>query len=362
MPADPKAIGARLRSERLKRNMTIAALAETFRDAASERDRRSMPKLKDLCRTIRGHEAGEHPPGPRYRMLYTAVFEMTEEALFGDYDAESAGASTWPVPGVDLNGTFTIDDHERLTLAIQQPVRVDMTVVDSLATILAMQRRLDDTLGPSAILSATLAQTRTVTQLLRETRGKVRDSLAPVAAEWVQFSGWLHAELRNDTSAAHTLTEAEEMADDAEDGILAAQAANFKGYLARQQGRPRAIVRHFLAAYHTSGAHPAQRLGDAVQAAQGYALLGEQAAARRLLNEAGALEDEAIRQLPPGTAYWLTPDFHHVNIGLALLALGEFPDAAEHLAAGLGSLPADQQDAEWTREYRRALAEAEGRA
>ncbi|GAA0361072.1 hypothetical protein GCM10010151_58690 [Actinoallomurus spadix] len=167
---------------------------------------------------------------------------------------------------------------------------------------------------------------------------------------------------RNDAAAAHTLTEAEEMADDIHDGTLAAQAANFKGYLARRQNRPRGIVRHFLAAYHTPGAHPAQRLGDAVQAAQGYALLGEKAAARRLLTEAAALEDQANRHSPPGTAYWLTPDFQHVNIGLALLALGEYPDAAEHLAAGLASLPSDQQDAEWTREYRDALAEAEDRA
>lgn len=357
MSADNARIGARLRNERKKRRMTVEALAEAFRDHATERDRQRLPKIKDLCRTIRGHEAGEHPPGPRYRMLYAAVFDMPEEDLFGDQDATEASA--WRIPGFDLNGEFTPDDEERLTLAVQRPARVDLTVVNSLATILAMQRRLDDTLGPSAILPATLAQTRTITQLLRETRRKVRDALAPVAAEWVQFSGWLHAELRNDAAAAHMLTEAEDMADDAKDGTLAAQAANFKGYLARQQGRPRGIVRHFLAAYHTPGAHPAQRLGDAVQAAQGYALLGDKAAARRLLNEASALEDKATRHLPPGTAYWLTPDFHHMNFGIALLALGEYSAAAEHLAAGLGSLPADQQDAEWTREYRDALAEAE---
>ncbi|GAA0361080.1 hypothetical protein NE235_21860 [Actinoallomurus spadix] len=129
-------------------------------------------------------------------MLYAAVFEMTEEALFGDRAADTAEASVWRDSGIDLNGLLTPDDEERLALAVQRPGRVDLTVVESLATILAMQRRLDDTLGPSVILSATLAQARTVTRLLRETRGKVRDSLAPVAAEWVQFSGWLQAELR----------------------------------------------------------------------------------------------------------------------------------------------------------------------
>src|SRR5581483_6848888 len=72
-----------LRAERKARRMTVEALAEAVRDAADERVRRRMPKLRDLCRTIRGHEAGEHPPGPRYRMLYAAVFEMSEDELFG---------------------------------------------------------------------------------------------------------------------------------------------------------------------------------------------------------------------------------------------------------------------------------------
>lgn len=81
-----------------------------------------------------------------------------------------------------------------------------------------------------------------------------------------------------------------------------------------------------------------------MQAAHGYALLGENADARRLLREAEALESRAVRRLPPDTAYWLTPDFRRMNIGLALIALSENAAAAEHIAAGLSSLPPDQQE------------------
>ena len=247
-------------------------------------------------------------------------------------------------------------------MAARRPGRLDLAVVDSLAAILAAQRRLDDTLGPAAILPATAAQAGGVTALMREARGPAHEALGPIASEWIQFHGWLHAELRNDRTAMHLLTDAEDLANEIEDGALAAQAANFKGYLARQQGHPGGIVRHFLTAYHTPGAHPAQRLGDAVQAAHGYALLGEARAARKLLDSAAALADKAARELPPGTAYWLTPDFHHINIGLALAALGEHAAAAEHLAAGLASLPADQQNAAWTKEYRDALDRAREQA
>ncbi|MFE7624298.1 hypothetical protein [Streptomyces sp. NPDC057509] len=238
------------------------------------------------------------------------------------------------------------------------PSRLDGRTVEALADVLAAQRRLDDAIGPTAVLPGTQAQADTVRELLRGARGPHRDALADVVAEWVQFEGWLHASARNDARALVLLDEALELADEAESGTLAAQALNFRGYVARQQGRPRAVARWFSAAYHTPGAHPAQRTGDAAQAAHGYAELGQTGEARRLLEEAAGLADAAADQ-PPGTAYWLTPVFQRLNLGLAHLGLGEHSDAAEHLRAGLAGLPADQQGAEWSVEYRDALVVAE---
>lgn len=250
------------------------------------------------------------------------------------------------------------DDRARLAHTFAHPARIDERSVTALAEVLAAQRRLDDVIGPQPLIPPTAAQVAMVTGLLKDARGPYRDPLAVVAAEYVQFEGWLHAEARNDAAAVRALTVAEDLADDARDGTLAAQAANFRGYLARQQGRPGGVVRWFLAAHHTPGAHPAQRVGDAAQAAQGYASLGEADEARRLLDVAGGLLDEASRDQPPGTAYWLTGDFHRLNIGLAHLALGDHADAADHLAAGLDGLPEDQQAAEWAIEYRDALDQA----
>ncbi|TYK46744.1 transcriptional regulator [Actinomadura decatromicini] len=77
-----KQVGARLRAERKARGLTVADLAELFRDVAPDRVARRLPSLKDLERTIRGHEAGEHAVGPRYRLLYTAALEIPEHDLF----------------------------------------------------------------------------------------------------------------------------------------------------------------------------------------------------------------------------------------------------------------------------------------
>jgi tetratricopeptide (TPR) repeat protein len=186
--------------------------------------------------------------------------------------------------------------------------------------------------------------------MLKGARGPHRDTLARVVAEYVQFAGWLHASARNDAEAIVRLNDAVELADEVESGTLTAQALNFRAYVARQQGRPRAYARWFEAAYRTPGAHAAQRMGDAAQAAHGYAELGQRDTARRLLDEAAGLADAAADQ-PPGTAYWLTPNFQRFSLGLAHVGLKEYRDAADHFRAALAGLPPQQQNADWTVEY-----------
>jgi transcriptional regulator with XRE-family HTH domain len=355
MSADNARIGARLRAERKARRMTVEALAEAFRDHATERDRKRLPKLRDLCRTIRGHEAGEHPPGPRYRMLYAAVFGIDEDELFAD---ENAQASPWRLPGV--NGAFTPDDEERLTLAVRRPSRVDAGVVEALSAILAAQRRLEDAIGPAVLIEPVTAQTQGITALLREASGPHRDALARVVSEWTTFTGWLYAATRQDARALAVFGRAEELADEVGYGTCAALATSFRGYVARQQGRPRAVIRAASAALATPGVHQTQKTFDTLQAAQGYAAIGEREQVRRMLDAAADLAPDAGE--PPAPVYWYTEPFFRLNIGTALAGIGEYRDAADMLAGGLDEMPADQRAAEWVREYEEALAQTKDRA
>lgn len=248
------------------------------------------------------------------------------------------------------------DDVDRIRYALAKPTRMDGQTVDALAGVLAAHRRLDDTMGAHILLPAVDLEWRAVSELARAARGPVASRLHHVAAEWSQFVGWLNAESRHDLDAVRILTEAAEQADALDDGVLAAQVENFRGYLERQRGNPRGIVRHFVAAYRTPGASTLQRVGDAVQAAHGYALLGDRREAEQLLSEASDLTEQAETEDAPAAAYWLTPSFSRMGIGLAHLAMGNKPEAADNLRAGLASL--DNPDAEWAEEYRQALVEA----
>ncbi|MCO5967451.1 transcriptional regulator [Actinoallomurus soli] len=355
--ADPR-IGARLRAERKARRMTVQALAEAFRDNATERDRKRLPKLRDLCRTIRGHEAGEHPPGPRYRMFYAAVFGMSEEELFGDgRDVQEFLPWTFKA---DVDSGLTPDDEERLGLAMRRPARVDAGVIEALSMVLSGQRRLEDAIGPVPLLAPVTAQVRSVTAMLRETSGPYRDELAVIAADWTTFAGWLRAAVRQDAPALALFDRGEELADDVDYGTGAALATSFRGYVARKQGRPRAVVRAASAALATRGVHPSQRAFDTLQAAQGHAMLGDREDVRRLLDRAVDLAEGAGE--PPRSVYWYTEGFFRLNIGVALAGIGEYRDAVDIITSGLDGIPVDQRAAEWLHEYEEALADAKVRA
>jgi hypothetical protein len=97
-----------------------------------------------------------------------------------------------------------------------------------------------------------------------------------------------------------------------------------------------------------------------LQAAQGYAALGERERARRLLDDAAERAVDAPE--PPPSIYWYTPAFFQLNAGIVLNRLNEYRDAADLLRIGIAGIPADQRGAEWMREYEDALTIARDRA
>jgi tetratricopeptide (TPR) repeat protein len=264
---------------------------------------------------------------------------------------------------LDTGGTLAAtvldaDERARAARSAANPGRLDAGTVDGLAGVLAAYRRLDDSASPSTLTPAVLAQLSAATRLLKGARGPHRDSLAAVVSEWTLFGGWLLAQSREDGRAVRLLNDAVELADEIGNGTLAAAALNFHGYVARQQGRPQGVARWFAAAAHTPGAHPAQRLGDLLQAAAGLAELGQRDDALRLVEQAEGLMDAAAALPPPAAAYWLGPAFQRLNLGIASAALDRHADAVDHFTAGLAGLPPSLAAAPWTSEHRAALSRA----
>jgi transcriptional regulator with XRE-family HTH domain len=254
--------------------------------------------------------------------------------------------------------TVSAEDRERIIHAVQHPRQLERGAVTILAEVLAAHRKLDDLIDAHLLIPGELGHWETVQTLARDARGPAADDLRVLAAEWTQYVGWLHAEARHDAPAIGMLTEAIDQATRIDSGPLTAQARNFLGYVARHRGDPRGIVEWFGQAYHTPGSTRLQRIGDAAQAAHGYALLDDPSTARTLLAEAQKLNDAVDGDTPPTAAYWLSVTYNRLNLGLAYLALGDHAEAVQQLSDGLKGIPAAHRESEWAAEYRAALEHA----
>ncbi|MER7015863.1 helix-turn-helix transcriptional regulator [Saccharopolyspora sp. NPDC000359] len=250
------------------------------------------------------------------------------------------------------------DEQTRVAEAVQDPRRLDSGAVRAMALVLAAQRRLDDVLGPEPLLPAVDAQMHLAMRMARQARAPHQAAMAEVAAEWVQFAGWLRAEAADYGPALKVLAAADRAAVEIGSGVLAAQVHNFRGYIGRQRGDWRQVTSWFIREHYTPGASVHQRIGAAAQAAQGHVRLGDRDAGLRLVERAEQLLDQAAGEPAPRTAYWLTRTFHALNLGLTHLALGDAAAAVDHLTTGLDGLPVAQRSARWTHEYRAALARA----
>jgi transcriptional regulator with XRE-family HTH domain len=349
MSPDKIAIGARLRDERKRRGWDKPEMARQLADALTG------PRVDHdtLVSYVKRWEPGKVRVSERYRLAYARAFGVDEEQLFRPPES-----SLWTPP--DAAGPLTPDDEERLLLAAQRPARVDRGVIDALAAVLAGQRRLEDAIGPAALVMPVGAQMEQITAMLRDTRGPHHEPLGRIVAEWTCYVGWLYAAVRQDARALEMFGRAEELADDFEDGVVATEATSFNGYVARRRGRFRAELRASYAALGTAGTHPVQHIFNTLQAARAYASLRERERARRLVDDAAGRIDDASD--PPPLGYWYTPAFFQLYTGMVLGDLGEYGDAADMLRMGIESLPAEQRGAEWMAEYRDALTVARGRA
>lgn len=279
-----------------------------------------------------------------------------DNATILDHALEAGGALAALV-------TETPDDRdaaERIAHAVASPSLIDAGHVEALATQLAMSRHLDDTFPASALLPAVEGQLATTQILARDARGPVARDVHLVAVQFEQFAGWLNSQVRNDRRAEDLFSTATRDAMSLDHPDLACQTLSFRGALDRFRGNAKGIVRWNMAAYEVPGVSDLHRVDAAFHAVQGLGMLGDHREASRLLDEADGITtalDGTDASSP--VAYWLSPSWLRMPIGLAHLGLGNHQSAAENLRAGLESMPDGWQNAEWSIEYREALAQAE---
>jgi transcriptional regulator with XRE-family HTH domain len=273
-------IGARLRSGRLKRRMTVEDVAEAFRAAASDRERRRMPKLEDLCRTIRGHEAGAHPPGSRYRMLYCAAFEMTEAELFGADEGEqlvSAAGYADEIEALELARRATASDVGAETLR-----RLEMAV-DDLAV--AYPRT-----PPVELLERVRRHLAYVAGLLDGRKTLVEHQRLLVVGGWLSLLGaTCHVDLHQRDAATARLRTAAGLAEETGQAEIAAWCLETEAWQALTDGDYRRAVTLSQGAQAVAPTGSSAYIQASAQEGRAWARLGAAPETRRQLDRVAAL-------------------------------------------------------------------------
>lgn len=260
--------------------------------------------------------------------------------------------------------TLTPDDTERVVGAIHRPSRIDSQVIDSLANVLAAQRRLEDDVGSAAVVVPVSAQLDALKGMVVGARGAMRPKLVGVTGQWALFAGWLTANLGRFEVSQAWFDRAAEWAAESGDVSLSSSVLSWKGHLAYLTGQFGPMIGLSQAARRDPGVVIAQRAYDAYQEARGHALVKNVVEAERCLGEAEVFTAEALgraEETPPWAYYHTSPGFYVMEHGWVLRYLGRHDRkyntlATEYLAVGLDELPVEMQRSEWAADYMYQLA------
>jgi transcriptional regulator with XRE-family HTH domain len=256
-------------------------------------------------------------------------------------------------------GALTPDEEERLALAAAEPRRADAQAAESLSVMLAAARHLEDRIGSAAVAPVAAAQMALSVDLAADARGPVRPALVSVAAQWAQFRGWLAASMRRPHEAERAFGTALGLATEVADTDMIATVMSMRGFLAWQAAKPGAVIGLSRAAQR-HGASAGVRAIAAQQEARGHAMTGDADLTDRKLGEALALAAEAATHpaSEPPWVYFYSADYLAMQRGRACLYLRRYAAAAELLAAGLEAIAPGVREAEWAAWYLADLAAA----
>jgi transcriptional regulator with XRE-family HTH domain len=256
---------------------------------------------------------------------------------------------------------------ERLAWAQRHPRRIDQAAVDSLADVLAGQKRADNAFGSDVMLPPVRAQLAAVENLVKQLRDPIRPALVNVAQQWAQLAAYQHRQVGDDAGDRSRLAQALEWATEIGDRTMTATVLLNRGESALLAGEVGTVISLAQAVQRDKAAAVGPRAHGADLEARGHALAGDAPAVERCLGRAAELATELEdRDEKHPWLYWMSPADVRCKSGVSLGFLASEPRyyglAVAELEAGYAALPADQRSTAWGAKYPAYLAVVHERA
>jgi transcriptional regulator with XRE-family HTH domain len=255
-----------------------------------------------------------------------------------------------PIPVMPLASMAPDADlYDRITQAVDDPLRVDLPVVEWLERTLAEHRRVNDSVGARPLLGLIRSQLAVVVGFTRSAEGLLEGRLVGLASQYAQFLAWLCIESRDHGAALAWYDRAGDWAGEAGDAGMVATSLSMKAHLAWSVGDARRCVQMARAArWFDRRVTPGVQGMAAQMEARGHALAGDASPAHALLDQAQELVARAALHAgdEPSWMYFYDEDWFTLQRGMAELHLENWQTAADLLSSGLDALP------EWYRRDR----------
>jgi hypothetical protein len=225
--------------------------------------------------------------------------------------------------------------------------------VNSLADVLAAQRRAEDALGSATMLGPVVAQLAAVEDLVAEARGPVRHGVISIAMQLAQFTAYLHRDAGDAAADRARSAQTLEWATEIGDQTMIATVLVNRGGAALLAGEVGSAIGLAQAAQRDKTVTVGQLAYGADLEARGHMIAGDWRAAERKLGEAqdliAALEDRPEDRRP--WSYWMSSTWFRCQRGITLGWLAHEPTyyglAVTELKSGHSAMPENERLSAW---------------
>ncbi|MGB6162043.1 MAG: helix-turn-helix transcriptional regulator [Pseudonocardiaceae bacterium] len=244
---------------------------------------------------------------------------------------EAVRLASWALSAVGLSD-LDADEHTRVAQALAAPRRVDVRVVNNLATTLAHCKRQEDTLGPCEVLDTVVSQQRIVRHLLKGgCPAGLRQPLSVVDSNMASSIGSYLVDMGQLDEAQRYFERARRAGHDARNSACAAYAAAWTSYVAFLRGDTCIAVDAAAAARSLAARTDDARLKARAElrAAGAYALDGQYGPCMAACERAQEFLAGATASAPESLAYWVNEGVLNNDRSEFLLLLGKPRQAVE---------------------------------
>jgi hypothetical protein len=260
-----------------------------------------------------------------YRPVLRELYRATDEEL----GISQVASVSLPVPPA---------------LPADLPEKASPEILSYLSNVLAEHVKADAVVGPRYLVQAVQSQLPLIDRLCQATRGTDRSEVLAVAAQFAEFCGWLYQDSGKPDSAVFWTNHALDYAQELNDPQLIAYIMSRKSNIATESGKPGYGLGLANAALNAFDAlTPRIRAASLRQRANAHALLSEQQEFEETVDQALIQASAGTAQETPDVAMYCTPPYVVMEAGMSWVRLGQPGSAVEAFERSLATWPSGGQ-------------------